>query len=208
MELSNQSPRPKKKRLKRRRRRRRKAKQLTKNADQIWQVSKNTRMNWFLTETTEILWLLYFDIIYNHETIPFFTSILMFSPKQSTKGQICWKENKGSQKVAHNSQATKWGEQRTYSSFSTDHSHHPGTCRMKIQGNVNLPPICVLPAGGLMATQSSDIVIAISPAQTKTIVGVLPLLPINPFAKGYMCANTQQLKKTPPSSRLHCGRGL
>lgn len=52
------------------------------------------------------------------------------------------------------------------------------------QGNWNEPPIWVVPDGGLIATQRREMVIAISPDHTKTMVGVLPLLPIRPLAKG------------------------
>lgn len=77
------------------------------------------------------------------------------------------------------------------------------------QGKVKDPPICELPPdGGLIATQSSDIVIEMSPDHTKTMVGVLPLRPIKPLANGYKCANTQKLKNTPPRSLLHCGMVL
>lgn len=50
------------------------------------------------------------------------------------------------------------------------------------QGNWNPPAPCA--AGGAMATQSKDSVIAMRPAQTNTMVGVFPLLPIKPLAKG------------------------
>ena len=56
--------------------------------------------------------------------------------------------------------------------------------QMNIQGNWNEPPISVLPCGGLIATQRREMVMAISPDQTNTIVGVLPRLPISPLAKG------------------------
>lgn len=51
-------------------------------------------------------------------------------------------------------------------------------------GKLKDPPISVVPAGGLMATQRREMVIATRPDQTYTIVGVLPLLPIKPLAKG------------------------
>ena len=46
-------------------------------------------------------------------------------------------------------------------------------------GNLNELPIWSVP------TQRSDIMIAIRPDHTKTMVGVLPFLPIKPFAKGW-----------------------
>lgn len=55
---------------------------------------------------------------------------------------------------------------------------------MSYHGNWNEPPIWLVPAGGLIATQRSDIVIAMRPDHTKTMVGVVPLLPIKPLAKG------------------------
>jgi hypothetical protein len=74
------------------------------------------------------------------------------------------------------------------------------------QGKVNdPPPNCELAAadGGLITIQSNEIVMETSPAQTYTIVGVLPLLPMRPFANGYKWASTQKLKNTPPRSLLH-----
>ena len=56
--------------------------------------------------------------------------------------------------------------------------------KMTYQGNWNEPPIWSVLEGGLIATQRRDIVIAISPDHTKTMVGVLPLRPISPLAKG------------------------
>lgn len=55
------------------------------------------------------------------------------------------------------------------------------------QGKENDPPNCELAAcdGGLIAIQSNEMVMATSPDQTYTIVGVLPLLPMSPFANGY-----------------------
>lgn len=63
---------------------------------------------------------------------------------------------------------------------------NPPPMRLESTNHVNWndPPIPLLPVGGSIATQSRDMVIAISPDQTNTIVGVLPRLPINPFAKG------------------------
>ena len=56
--------------------------------------------------------------------------------------------------------------------------------KMTYQGNSNEPPIWVEPDGGLIATQRREMVIAMSPDHTKTMVGVLPLLPMSPLAKG------------------------
>jgi hypothetical protein len=55
------------------------------------------------------------------------------------------------------------------------------------QGKENDPPNCELAAcdGGLIAIQSNEMVMETSPDQTYTIVGVLPLLPMGPFANGY-----------------------
>jgi len=55
---------------------------------------------------------------------------------------------------------------------------------MRHHGDENEPPIWLVPAGGLMATQRSDIVIAMRPDHTKTMVGIFFFLPIKPFAKG------------------------
>ncbi|CAA7406589.1 unnamed protein product [Spirodela intermedia] len=49
---------------------------------------------------------------------------------------------------------------------------------------VKEPPICELLDGGLIATQRREMVMAMSPDQTKTMVGVLPRRPIRPLAKG------------------------
>ena len=39
-------------------------------------------------------------------------------------------------------------------------------------------------SGGLMATQSREMVMEMRPDQTKTMVGVLPRRPMSPLAKG------------------------
>jgi hypothetical protein len=63
--------------------------------------------------------------------------------------------------------------------------HPPGTTMFYwFHGKVKDPPIVELAEGGLIATQRREMVMAISPDHTKTIVGVLPLLPISPFANG------------------------
>jgi hypothetical protein len=64
-------------------------------------------------------------------------------------------------------------------------------------------PCVELPLGGLIAIQSRESVIAMRPDQTNTTVGVFPLLPIKPLAKGYKCTNTQKLKNAPPMNLLH-----
>ncbi|EEC79860.1 hypothetical protein OsI_21345 [Oryza sativa Indica Group] len=68
------------------------------------------------------------------------------------------------------------------------HPRHVGESRVHVheeaQGNVKEPPICEFCDGGLMATHSNEMVMARRPDQTKTMVGVRPLLPISPLAKG------------------------
>lgn len=115
---------------------------------------------------------------------------------------------------------------RTYNKNKTkrktknmSHSHPPGLALAIIllmlllllfHGNWKSPPTpCPsAPWGGLMETQSKESVMAMRPDHTKTIVGVLPLLPINPFANGYKWASTQKLKNAPPINLLHCGLAL
>ncbi|GER39163.1 6-phosphogluconate dehydrogenase [Striga asiatica] len=66
-------------------------------------------------------------------------------------------------------------------SYSTTNNVTQNTAN---HGNWKEPPIWVLPDGGEIATHKSDIVMAMRPDQTKTMVGVLPRLPMRPLAKG------------------------
>lgn len=84
--------------------------------------------------------------------------------------------------------------------------HEQGTSCV-LQGKSNFM-YWFLAEGGLIYTQSNEMMIESKPDHTKTTVGTFPRLPINPFANGYKWQSTQKLKNTPPRSLLHCGNSL
>lgn len=122
----------------------------------------------------------------NEHSCPQSSSMGTYNQKQTAQGKTSSYSSslpfKNSMKV--NSASSHLNFTRKFEKENTENRERKNE-RMTYYGNWKEPPIWLVPFGGLIATQRREMVIAISPDHTKTMVGVLPRLPISPLAKGY-----------------------